>query len=270
MEERMTQHPGHDEVWDKLLNGRDPSIRRFIRLLKAIPSEPRCKFCGAPFGGLGKPIMRLLGRGRSNLNPSWCNFCEIVAQEHPGGAEIELTMFFADVRGSTGLAEQMSPREFTALLNRFYAVATRIFADTNAMLDKMVGDEVIALYIPGLAGPNHAEMAVQAAQNLLVAMGYQDAGGPWLPIGIGIHTGVAYVGVVGAEGITDITALGDAMNIAARLVAQAKDGEVVMSEATYRSSRFPGAALEQRRLRLKGHQEEIDARILRVTPEAAQ
>ena len=207
----------------------------------------------------------LLGRGRSNLNPRFCNFCETFAHKHPGGTEIELTMLFTDVRGSTGLAEGMSPLEFTQLMNRFYAVATNVLSRTDALIDKMVGDEVIGLYVPGIAGPDHARLAVQAAQKLLQATGHSDPDGPWIPAGVGIHTGIAYVGVVGAEGVTDITAMGDAMNTTARLVSQAGAGDVVMSEAAYSASGLNLSDLEQRRLKLKGRNELVDVRVLHVS-----
>lgn len=211
--------------------------------------------------------MRLIGKGRSNLNPHWCNACETLANRQPGGTEIEITMFFVDVRGSTSLAEGMSPLEFTELMNRFYAVTTDILSRTDAMIDKMVGDEVIGLYIPGFTGPKHAQLAVQSAQELLIATGHSDPNGPWLPVGIGIHTGTVYVGVIGAEGITDITAMGDAMNTTARLVSQAGTGEAVISEVTYVASGLNLDGLEQRRLELKGRKEQVDVRVLCIGPQ---
>src|SRR5262249_55990662 len=155
---------------------------------------------------------------RSNKNPNVCNHCEQFALKNPGGAEIELSMLFADVRGSTSLAEKMSPSEFSQLLNRFYRVANKVFVRTDAMIDKLVGDEVIGLYIPGLAGKDHARLAIQAAQELLHETGHSGSGEPWLPVGVGVHTGTAFVGAVGsADAFTDFTALGDNVNITARL-----------------------------------------------------
>jgi len=265
----MAQRPTGDNVWHTFLSGEHPMLRRYFRLLRMLPSDPRCRFCGAPFGGLGGRLMRLMGKGRSNLNPHWCNACETLAKKQPGGTEIEITMFFVDVRGSTGLAEGMRPLEFTELMNRFYAVATDILSRTDAMIDKMVGDEVIGLYIPGFTGPKHAQLAIQAAQELLLATGHRDPGGPWLPVGIGIHTGIVYVGVIGAEGITDITAMGDAMNTTARLVSQAGSGEAVISEVTCIASGLNLGDLEQRHLALKGRQEEVDVRVLHSGPKVS-
>lgn len=171
-------------------------------------------------------------------------------------------MLFADVRGSTALAERMNALEFSRLMNRFYAVANSILVKTDAMIDKMVGDEVIGLYIPGWAGPGHARLGIQAAQDLLHATGHRDRAGPWLPVGAGVHTGVAFVGAVGSEGVTDFTALGDAVNIAARLASQAGPGEILISAAAEAQMATDG--LESRRLELKGRTAPVDVWALRV------
>src|SRR5690606_35289843 len=104
--------------------------------------------------------MRLIGRDQSKYNPRSGAPCE--TSEHPGGAEIVLTMLFADDRGSTALAEQMSPREFRQLINRFYTVATHVLVQTDALVNRLIGDEAIGLYIPGFAGAQHARRAIEA------------------------------------------------------------------------------------------------------------
>jgi len=97
----------------------DKRLRQIFRIL---PHDPRCKFCNAPFQGVGGMIVRaLFGKQRSDLNPRFCNLCEKASREFPGGAEVEMSMLFADVRGSTALSEKMSPTEFSGLINRFYS-----------------------------------------------------------------------------------------------------------------------------------------------------
>jgi adenylate cyclase len=177
-----------------------------------------------------------------------------------------LTLLFADVRGSTGLAERTSPLEFSRLMNRFYRVATGVLIDSEAIIDKFVGDEVVALFVPALAGSEHLRAAVRAGRGLLRATGHTDAGGPWLPVGVGIHTGTAYVGSVGGEGVTDITALGDAVNTAARLASTAGPGEVLVSEATCAAAGLDTAGMEQRQLALRGRSEPVSVRVLRPAP----
>lgn len=187
-----------------------------------------------------------------------------LGQVYPGGAEIELSLLFADVRGSTHLAEGMSAAEFSLLLNRFYNAATDVLIRTDAFIDKLVGDEVIGLYIPGYAGDHHAGKAVQAAQDLGRAMGYGTTSGSWLPIGIGVHTGVAYVGTVqGIEGaVTDFTALGDNVNITARLAAMARPGEALISDAAYAAAGLDLGNLARRELELEGKAEHVSVRVL--------
>jgi adenylate cyclase len=82
-----------------------------------------------------------------------------------------MTLLFADVRGSTTLAGQMSASEFTRLMNRFYTATNQVLTKTDAFIDKLVGDEIIGHYIPGFCGPGHASLAIKAAQELLHAPG---------------------------------------------------------------------------------------------------
>jgi adenylate cyclase len=185
--------------------------------------------------------------------------------DHPGGAEVPLTMLFADVRGSTTLAEQMSAREFSRLINRFYSIASHVLIQTDAMVDRLMGDEAIGLYIPGFAGPDHPRRAIEAAQELLRLTGHRDKAGPWLPVGVGIHTGPAFVGVVGEEtSAMDFTALGDNVNIAARLASEAGPGEILISEASFSAAHLQIEIMERRELELKGKSEPISVYVVQV------
>jgi adenylate cyclase len=186
-------------------------------------------------------------------------------QEYPGGTELEISMLFVDVRGSTMIAEGMRAAEFSRLMNRFYKLATEALIKTNAFIDKFVGDEVIGLYFPLFAGKNHAGAAIQAAQEMLRSAQtilHADQG---LPIGAGVHTGLAYVGTVsGTEGsVTDVTALGDNVNITARLASKAGAGEALVSEAAYAAAGLDLKDAEQRQLELKGKSEPVSVRVLK-------
>ncbi len=133
------------------------------------------------------------------------------------------------------------------------------------MVDRLLGDEAIGLYLPGFSGLEHPRKAVEAAQELLKITGHNDSKGPWLPVGIGVHTGPAYVGVVGSEESTaDFTALGDNVNITARLASQAGAGEILVSDATYTAANLDLPILERRQLALKGKSEPIGVHVLRV------
>lgn len=165
------------------------------------------------------------------------------------------------------MAEGMTAAAFSQLMNRFYKAATDVLIRTDAVIDKLVGDEVIGLYLPLFTGPNHARPAVHAARELLLVTGHAEEQGPWLPIGIGVHTGPAFVGTVsGAEDtVSDITALGDNVNVAARLASVAGPGEAVISEVAYAASGLDLGQLEQRQLDLRGKSQPVPARVVRVS-----
>ena len=133
--------------------------------------------------------MRAIGLGPWEKNPKYCRGCYQDIDANHGGAEVELSMLFADVRGSTGIAEGMAPLEYSKLLNRFYERATTVLIEREAVVDKFVGDEVVGLFVPGMAGLDHAARAIDAARELLNATGHDSPGGPWIPVGAGVHTG---------------------------------------------------------------------------------
>ena len=234
------------------------------RLFTRLPGPPRCKNCAAPFSGPGGLFARALGFKHFARNPTFCGRCLGQAADRGlGGAEIELSMVFADIRGSTTLAEGMAPAEFAALLDRFYAVAVDSLLREDAMIDKFVGDEIVALFIPAFAKERHAEHAIRGAVELLKATGHGSPEGPWVPVGAGVHTGTAYVGAVGSEGqVVDITALGDPVNVAARLASTAKAGEVLVTESAAKASGLRVEGLPSKPLQLKGKSESVPAYIV--------
>ena len=184
--------------------------------------------CGAPFKGPGAPLMRIIGKRPSTANPNWCTWCFDYMTKHRGGAEVEGAFLFADIRGSTSLAERLRlrvPRPAGAILRdrderRLHS--TRI-------VDKFVGDELVALFYPLLTGERYAERAIDAAKELCARPGHGDPGGPWVPVGVGVHSGRAWFGSVGEGTHVEMTAVGDAVNIAARLAAAAEAGEILVS-----------------------------------------
>lgn len=262
----MATEGNDSQRWYQLLTEGEPVVRHVRHLVAYLPSNPRCKMCNAPFKGWGGFVMHLLGKEQSRYNPRFCQSCEQF--EHPGGAEVVLTMLFADVRGSTALAEQMSALEFSQLINRFYLTATDVLVRTDAFVDRLIGDQVIGLYIPGMAGPQHALRAIRAAQRLLHDTGHANRDGPWISVGVGVHTGLAFVGVVGGTGgqPTDFTALGDNVNITARLASEAGPGEILVSDAAYKAADIELAHVEERQLELKGKREPTGVHVLRISP----
>lgn len=233
--------------------------KRIHRMLRLLPHEPRCKFCNAPFQGIGSIIVRAVyGKKQSSLNPRFCSVCEDFAGKFPGGAEVEMSMLFADVRGSTALSEQMSPMDFSRLINRFYVDSTNAIIEEDGLVEKLAGDAVAAFWGAGFAGQDYVQRTLKAAQNILRRMARQQ-----IPVGIGVHSGIAYFGAMGtAEGLMDISAIGDEVNTAARLASKAAAGEIVVSEQALRKAGMDGRELESRSLELKGIREPIPVRIM--------
>lgn len=256
------RQPTPEEVWRGLLLGTDRRLASKARLFKHIPGgSTRCKMCRAPFGFPGGLLMRRIQRGQWAKNPRYCEFCSKALEAFRGGAEIPASFLFADIRGSTTLAEQMSATEFHRLLNRFYELASGILVAHDGVVDKFVGDEVVALFIPALAGDNHAARAVAAGQELLEGM-RATADRPEIPVGIGVHSGVAYIGSVGEPPITDFTALGDAVNVTARLASAAGAGELLISREAAAAAGLRTDALESRSLELKGKSAPVEVVVL--------
>jgi adenylate cyclase len=252
-----------EQEWKDLLSGAYGE-RRHESPLRFIPSNPRCKLCKAPFRAPGGLLLRPFGFTPWAKNPNICGRCFTEMDKHAkrcpsladgeevAGAEVELSMLFADVRGSSNIARQMAASEFTRLMSRFYDVSKQVLFAADAIVEKFVGDEVVGLFLPFMTGQDHAGVALQAAQDLLRATGHGD-GDPWAPLGAAVHTGTAFVGIVGSRGSSDFTALGDPMNLTAHLASQARVGEILVTEAAMRSAGRPLDGLERRHLSLKGH-----------------
>ena len=237
--------------WREYLTVGHPRERALRRVLVHLPHDPRCRICGAPFAGIGVAVTRILRKRPAPKSPSLCSSCFGFLESHQGGAEIECSMLFADIRGSTTIAEAMSPSAFRDLLDRFYTAACAVVVRYDGMIDKFVGDGIVAFFYPLLAGDEHAASAVKAARHILRVTGHEDPGGPWVPVGVGVHSGRAWVGAVGEGSLIELTAIGDAVNVAARLGAAAETGEVLVSADTARAAGLdPG--LERSSVALKG------------------
>jgi adenylate cyclase len=143
-------------------------------------------------------------------------------------------------------------------MDRFFAVATDVLVDQDAIVDKFVGDEVIGLFVPVLTGELHASRAIAAGRALLG----KTAG--WLPVGAGVNTGIAFVGAVGPDESAEFTAMGDPVNVAARLASAAGAGELLVTDAAVSDARLDTAGLEHRSLELKGKTGTTEVLVLRA------
>jgi adenylate cyclase len=244
------------ELWNKVLSDGHASLVRARHVFRALPSAPRCKLCNNPFGGVGGRALRVVGFKPSRKNPNLCTRC---CDSLPaGGAEVDIAVLFADIRGSTGLGEQTVATDFAALLNRFYATATQTLLRHDAVIDKLIGDEVMAFFVHGITGPDYRRRAVDAGLDLLRAVGYGSDSGSWIDLGVAVNAGVAYVGNVG-EGVVDFTALGDPVNVAARMQQSAAAGELLVAEGV-----DDGLAADapRRTLTVRGREAPVEAVVL--------
>jgi adenylate cyclase len=246
------------------------STRAVHRILRALPSSPRCGMCGAPFSGVGSRLVRPLGFRPSRKNPALCATCVELAP--PGGITTEVGVMFADLRGFTTRSESLTPQQASVLLRRLYAVAEDVLFP-EALIDKLIGDEVMALYLPIFVtksswSPTDADRRAVAnimldhARRLLAGLGYGSVDGPALDLGIGIDYGEAFVGNIGGNSaISDFTAVGDVVNTAARLQSCARSGEVVVAQRLAEFLDEPAGALEH--LCVKGKHEAVAAQRVR-------
>lgn len=249
-----------------VLTGESPGLARQRRAFRRVPSAPRCKLCAAPFGGLGAPLFRAAGFGRSAGNPALCAKCVTeLRRRGMSGVEIPVTLLFSDVRGSTAMGQRMRPTDFHAFLDHFYRLASDAIVAHDGLVDKIVGDEVIGLFFGGISGPNHAAAAVAAAVDLAdrAARAGATPSGP-IPAGTAVHSGEAFVGATGPPGtVEDFTALGDAVNTTARLASAACAGEVIVSVAATSAAGTATDGLERRTLPIRGRTEPIEVVVLR-------
>lgn len=256
---RAWRRPESPEELLYVLNEGHWGIKGPRLVFRHLPSPPRCKTCCVPFGGVGGRVARLAGFQPSRKNPSLCSrCCETVASF--GGVEVDIAVLFADVRGSTVLGERSTPTEFAALLNRFYRAATDVLVRRDAVIDKLIGDEVMAFFVRGISGPQYRRQAVDAGSELLRAVGYGTPDGPWLSMGVAVNAGIAYVGNVGGA-VTDFTALGDTVNVGARMQGEAAGGELLIREGLIPE---PDGGWARRTLELRGHQEAIEVLVKRA------
>ena len=255
---RTTALPTAAQPWDKLLTEGHASLVRARRVFRYLPSAPRCKVCNNPFGGPVGRVFAAAGFSPSRKNPNLCGRC---CDSLPaGGAEVDVAVLFADVRGSTALGQRGVAADFAAVLNRFYIAATRTLLRHDAVIDKLIGDEIMAFFVRGISGPLYRSRAVLAGMELLNTVGYGSDEGPWLELGVAVNAGVAYVGNVGGA-VVDFTALGDPVNVSARMQRHAAGGELLVAS---------GVADElmentpRRRLNLRGHERPINAFVHRT------
>jgi adenylate cyclase len=158
-----------------------------------------------------------------------------------GGEEREITVLFSDIRGFTTMSEHVDPVEMVAQLNEYFEAMVEVVAEHQGTVDKFLGDGLMAIFGAPARREDHAERACRTALDMITRLEQVNAGRaerdlPPLRIGIGIHTGRAVVGNVGSPPFrVDFTAIGDTVNLAARIEAMTKElGRVVVASAATR------------------------------------
>jgi len=225
------------------------------RMLRLLPSDPRCRFCMVPFSGVGK----VFAIRRAAANPNYCRSCfeALPTTTH----ELEVGVLFADLRGFTSWSETHSSSDAADLVSRFYASSNRVLTSDDAFVD-FIGDQVMAIYLvdmPSL-GARTADIMLAATRRLVDAV---RQGAESLPVGVGMHMGKAQVGSLATGESKNFTAIGDVVNTAARLGSAASANEILVSEKVYGALSGEKPQAERTTLDLKGKAELLTAFILR-------
>ncbi|MCL4458796.1 MAG: adenylate/guanylate cyclase domain-containing protein [Chloroflexi bacterium] len=173
--------------------------------------------------------------------------------------EQEITVLFADVRGFTSLAERTPLDQLRKSLNVLFVAASDLLMQRDALIDKFLGDAIMALFNAPIPQSQHRQVALEAAIAL-----QEEVAGLNLPfaIGIGINSGLAIVGNVGGGEVTDYTAIGDTVNVAARLSGLAQKGEILAGASTCEGQTHllpSGYSCEPLSLQVKGREEPVAA-----------
>jgi adenylate cyclase len=229
---RSPDEPLKPEDWEVIWRLHETGAGGVVAaLLRTLPSSPRCAVCAAPFGGVGRHLAGPLGYRPSRKNPTVCSVC--VEAAPPGGMTMQTGIMFADLRGFTSRVEGEAPEQASIVLRRFYRCAEEVLFP-EAVIDKLIGDEVMALYLPvfkkGMTELDVPPLMLRHAQDLLRAVGYGSPEGPFVELGIGLDFGEAFVGNIGHRAVFDFTAVGDVVNTASRLQAEAAGGEILLSD----------------------------------------
>lgn len=263
----------NEEPWKTILGPGEghPQVtgaRRFHSRLPTRPGSKRCKGCKAPLEGFFGFVMALAGRGENPRNPRYCNVCDKVLRDCPGGAKINMSAIFVDVRGSVPLSERTEEAEFARCLEEFFESVSRVLTETDGWEIERRGDCLVVAYPPaaGFSGPDHAAKAAKGALRVIREVALKAPDGTPLQFGIGAHFGGIWIGTVSPRGMVDITILGKEANITARLSQKARAGEALISDALVKESglRIDRFKAERRQFKLEGVKQPISAFVVRT------
>ena len=249
----FAREDGNTELWATIFGpGGHPALTQMHRMYRWLPAAPRCRLCRVPFGSVGGWIMGRRGKAPCKRNPYYCSACDAFIEGNPGGAEVEMSVLYVDIRNSVRAAQETPTSDVARRINSFLETATDIITRHDGFIMAFYGDCVVAVWPPGFVGPDHAAKAVTAARSLSRTF---DAGSH-IPAGTGVHTGPVYICTVAAgEGtFRDVSIFGHTVNLTARLASVARAGQALAS-----TDAAGGMAGQARPLRLKGMQKPVPA-----------
>lgn len=240
--------------------------------------EPKARICKGCWQQMRLPIplamplalpLRLVGIRRSRMNPNLCTICEMMFEKvmKRRSVELETTVLFADLRGYTALSASLDSAAIGGLLTFFYDVCGEAIWRHDGILNKTIGDAVMAVFNFPIQDPTHPLRALKAAADILEhcssaqcherleALGVDSAA---VAVGIGIATGMTTFGEFGTTQ-ADLTAVGNVVNLASRLQGAADRGEILVNETAHAKIGTAMPVRETRSLMLKGYQTPVSA-----------
>lgn len=261
MNEAYEQQDGNAELWQQVFGVGHPDLAKQQRFHRKLPHDPRCKLCFAPFRGIGGAYMRFKGKSPSSRNPNFCNACDGFLEAFPGGAEVEMSIIFVDIRNSTSFAEGVAPAAVGIRVNAFLNAATQAIIKADGFILAFYGDCVVGVWPPGFSGPDHAAKALAAARDLARNVKVRVGADDQVPYGIGVHSGPVFIGTVqAAKGLfRDVSIFGRDVILTARLAATAGPAEALVSTATLTAAGETPDQAAIRSLDLKGIADPVQA-----------
>lgn len=207
---------------------------------------------------LGKEVAERLEEGLANVEAS--------------GERRELSVMFADIRGFTTFSESARPEDVFETLNVYLSAMIPAVLEEHGVLDKIIGDEIMAIFGMVPADASAPELAVRAGKRLLreirrLNRDREKNGQPLLFVGAGVATGPVSLGILGSEARKSVTVIGSHVNLASRLQGQAKANQMVVDSATYAALKDRGDSFTERSVQLKGFTTPVTVYVLEITGE---
>jgi len=218
----------------------------------------RCAVCKTALAGPESVLPRVFGIHRSRHNPNICTRCKA----HIGDKQlVEVSIVFADLSQFTVLTQTLGPERAAEIVQAFLKMATESLIKHDALIDKYIGDSVMAIFNIPIMRPDHTRLAAASALDIQASMAkLRQRFGLDLRAKVAVASGVAQIGEMGSHGFADYTAIGDAVNLASRLEGEARAGEILLHGRVYdQAASDISAEVAEEMLTLKGFNEPVRA-----------